>query len=257
MTAKKQTAITYPEPQPEFALSIAELQAAVARVEHVKQAVREWPARVAQAESELAEVERRLDHAETDRDLTPVDKSSIDATIKALSAEVAEKREALNRLRSRSPHLNERGEEANTELEQAKQKVRIQRGIYANAVRDALAVPIAETAAILSQYRAQYRALAHAAELSTDWLDRACVPDLRQGAFGGADLLAVPSHASIAALTAMEPTLGPLRTAGRLLVTGRFDPRTPMAAARNLRQNAVQIEPSRPNTDTRRTPSRA
>ncbi|MFM0648098.1 hypothetical protein PQR14_27585 [Paraburkholderia bryophila] len=230
MASKKYINTNLPEPQPELVISIAALQAAVATVEHVKQAVREWPARVAQAESELADVERRLDHAETDRDLASGDTSSIDATIRTLVAEAAERRETLNRLRSRSSHLNERGEAANAELERAKHRVRAERGTYANAVRDALAAPIAETAAILSQYRAQYRELAHAAELSTDWLDRACVPDLRQGAFGGADLLAVSSDASIAALTAMESTLEPLRTAGRLLVTGRFDPRPSIAS---------------------------
>lgn len=232
MTAKKQTAITYPEPQPELAAAVAELQAAVDTVEHVKQTVREWPAKVAQAETELADSEREVDRAETDLALARGDKSAIEAKVKTRTAEAAEKRETLNRLRSRLPHLNERGEEANAELERVKQKVRTEQSIYVKAVQEAIAGPYAEIAAVLAQHVAQHDALIQAAGygLSTGRFDRARVPDIRQPAH---DLLSDDVAGAVAAsVAAMGPTLEPLRVAVRLLKTARFDPRPSIASRR-------------------------
>lgn len=229
MSAKKPT-IVYPAPHPELASAIAALRSAADTVEHVKQAVREWPAKIAQAETNLADIERRWDRKETDRDLARGDKSAIEAEILQLSVEAATQREELNRLRSRLPHLNERGEETNEALEMAKTEARTQQNIYFRAVRDAIAEKFEAAAAELAPYVAQYRALVNAAGygMSVDWFDRARVPDIRETS---RDLLSVDETGAVAAtVAAMEPTLEPLRTARMLLVASRFDPR-PTAAA--------------------------
>ncbi|WP_027776607.1 hypothetical protein [Paraburkholderia caledonica] len=230
MAAKKPT-IIYPAPQPELASAIAALQAAADTVEHVKKTVAEWPAKIAQAETNLAEIERRLDRKETDRDLTRGDKSAIDAEIEQLSSEAAEQREVLSRLRSRIPHLNERGEEANEALESAKREQRSQLSTYFNACRDTIAGPLLECAANLASLTAQYRILVDAAgyRMNTDWFDRVCVPDIRHTS---RDLLTVDETGAVAAaVAAMNPTLEPLREGQRLLAAPRFDPR-PVAAMR-------------------------
>lgn len=226
---KKQT-IIYPAPQPELAAAITQLQAAVDTVAHVRQTVREWPAKVTQAETELAAAERELDRTETDLALARGDKSGIEAKVTALTVEAAEKRETLNRLRSRLPHLNGRGEEANQALESAKHEVRGQRSIYVDALREAIAGPYAQSAAVLAQHVAQHEALIQAADLglSMGLYERPRVQDIRHHS---RDLVSEgASRAPAASVVAeMEQALEPLHTARPLLSAARFEPRRTVA----------------------------
>lgn len=280
---KKQTT-SYPAPQPELAAAILEVQTVAGKLARITAAVNELPAKTAQADTDLADLSQRLAEAETNLALEDGDTSDLLRVVESLTTEFAAKRAARDRLDTQLPILNHRGEAINVELEAAKQELRAQRGSYANAVLDVVSEEVIEAATNLSRLSAAYRALAVAAGLRTDWLSLAHISDPRRAISihaGGRTyddapnlLNAFPDVAS-SAVAAMQSTLEPLASATKLVEVAPYRSRNVSASTVVLRsssegpggradaparweprQNAVQTEPSRPNTDVRRTPGR-
>lgn len=262
MTTKK-LSIIYPVPQPELAAAIAEVQSVADKLERLNAAVAELPAQAAQADAEMVDLSQRITHAEADLALADGDTSTIQDTIATLSAEFAAKRDARNRLDSRLPIFNQRGEEINAEIEAAKQNLRTERHILASEIRDLLADRIVEKAAELADLRSLWHAFTVASDGSHDWLQMAHVsdprhstqitipPELVKGANGHAisivpgrtydhapNLLSVTSSQGVALVQGIQPVLEPLKAAQSLLNTREYQPRNPRTSTVVLRSSS-------------------
>lgn len=247
LTAKK-SAIVYPVPQPELAAALIEVQTVADKVARLNTAVGELPAKTAQAEADLADISHRLAQAETDLALADGDTSTIRATINSLSAELAEKREAFTRLNGQLPHFNQRGEDTNTELEAAKQKLRTEQSILVGEVRDIVADRIVEKTAELADLRALWLACGQAADgFPHDWLTMAHVSDPRESmqivvpgrTYDAApNLLAMPSPGAAVLLQEISAVLEPLKRARSLLRTREYAPRKPATSTVVLRSSS-------------------
>ncbi|WP_168794688.1 hypothetical protein [Paraburkholderia aromaticivorans] len=247
MTARKQT-IIYPEPQPELSAAIAEVQAVADKLNRLNTAVAELPVHAAQANAEMVDLSQRITQAEADLALADGDTAAIEDTIATLSAQFAAKRDARNRLDSRLPIFNQRGEEANAELELAKQNLRTERHVLAHDIKEALADRIVEKTAELADLRALWAAFVSASDSSRDWLTMAHVSDPRnatqivipghQTYDAAPNLLGVMSDRGAALLQEIQPVLEPLAEAQRALATKEYQPRNPPTSTVVLRSSS-------------------
>jgi len=208
--------------------AITDMESATAELARLNAAVREMPGKLAEAEAQEAQAHQALDDAYAES-MTSALSDGVTPEIAALESALAEKTNAVQRVRGLSAGIGRQVERQHAEIATRRPPVDAALNRLVSGVRDELAELVTGKARELADLYAAYEAFlaADANKSPSDWLKLAHVSDPRValalphptlGRYDRApNLLKEAGHENSPIMTALRPALEPMRKAHMLL----------------------------------------